>query len=750
MAKSLVKCCAFVVACILCTMIVTLITAVANSGETPASTIECSASSCPVSTNTCYEYKCYVSEVGNECILLRRPNASEPCIDYGALPSECAWIFAHSSAQFTVEDCSTSQNGHVWQYSSSQWTTNTQPTYADNTCTRLVSPPFSVAPSSQSRVTLVANRFSTAEIEDNLSLHARLAISPTPSPSVQRFVPVNPQPASVFAWNNSLNGVLHAPPAQFVFNSSLALSTFSVGDAVRLVVEFVSDFNGVSAGIEIAALSMCGATLPTPVPNSQPTQAPPTPVPSSPPTQAPPTPVPNSQPTQAPPTPVPNSQPTQGPPPTPMPSSQPAPTPPPCVVTAQKLSASISHACLIGSSGKLMCWGYNAAGQTGNWPSENNLGDDEAVSEANPVQLPPGRTATQVCTGVNHTCVLLSDSSVACWGSNLFGQLGNPNTSVNINPFVDGPPPRVNVSSDPSLSVTQVACGGWHTCALLSTGDISCWGRNDLGQLGRNGNSEISTPALFAPTHVTSIALIRVIELELALYHSCALLSDRSVTCWGNNGNGQLGRFNTDSVNNASSVSAIPILGGPLYYALQISAGNYHVCALLENHSVHCWGSSGFGQLGYSSQQSVADNSTNIFRGSVQLTTQPSSIYAVQVSAGDLHTCVRFNDGSIKCWGRNDLGQLGIDPTVTNAIGYDPTTAVANYGQINIGTARQSAGAVSIEAGLRSTCAFFNNPNLDVVCWGLGDYGIIGNGLQASAFDVSSLPPIYFGSFLVC
>jgi len=430
--------------------------------------------------------------------------------------------------------------------------------------------------------------------------------------------------------------------------------------------------------------------------------------------------------------------------PTKSPTTSPTPSPTRtrvvCLGTPVQIESGGAHACVLSSEGEVMCWGSNYDGQLGNWPSQNDFGDNEPVSAAEPVQLPPGTKATHVCTGLSHTCALLNDSSVACWGYNGNGQLGNSNTNVNINPFVSGPPPRVTVTSNPSLSVTQVACGQSHTCALLSNGDISCWGANFNGQLGRGTITSVLNPGLFPPTHVTTNASVSVVKLSLGSYHSCALLSNGYVTCWGYNQYGQLGVLNSTSLNNASSVVPIQLLNSTAYTAVQIDAGDSHTCALLSDWSVHCWGLGSSGQLGYSSTVNVADSVLRQFRGPVAITTN-ASIHVVQLSAGYGHTCARFNDGSLKCWGDNLGGALGVTTSVSN-IGISPSTAVINYGPVATGATRANA-ALDLCTGFYYTCSIFNTePTRDLVCWGSGFNGRLGTGNTTSQDNVTALPSI--------
>ena len=195
-----------------------------------------------------------------------------------------------------------------------------------------------------------------------------------------------------------------------------------------------------------------------------------------------------------------------------------------------KIAAGGAHTCALLSGGTISCWGSNVYGQLGNGSTTDAL---------TPGPVSGITTATAISVGYYHTCAILSGGTVSCWGDNTYGQLGTGTVTT----------------------ATAIAVGGFHTCALLSSGTVSCWGRNDHGQLG--GGTVTAATAISAGG-----------------YHTCALLSGGTVSCWGLNDYGQLGN---GTVATATAISA---------------GGGGHTCALLTGGTVSCWGRNGTGQLG--------------------------------------------------------------------------------------------------------------------------------------------------------
>ena len=240
------------------------------------------------------------------------------------------------------------------------------------------------------------------------------------------------------------------------------------------------------------------------------------------------------------------------------------------------------HTCALLSDATIACWGGNGFGQ---------LGTSDTAERNIPVAITggalAGKTTTQIAVGGGHTCALFSDSTVACWGNNLLGQLG-------IGSYSDSHiPVAVTGGALDSKTVTQISAGSQHTCALLSDATIACWGANNDGQLGTGITSrDINVPVAVSEG---SNAGHTVTRITASGYHTCAVLSDGTVSCWGRNEYGQLGTGDTTNSNTPLAVTGGALTGKTV---TRVSAGREHTCALLANGTVACWGMSHTGRLG--------------------------------------------------------------------------------------------------------------------------------------------------------
>ncbi len=284
------------------------------------------------------------------------------------------------------------------------------------------------------------------------------------------------------------------------------------------------------------------------------------------------------------------------------------------VSNASQVNAGRYHTCAILGDNTVQCWGEDSFGQLG---YSSSFISNTVYNISN---------ASQVSAGDLHTCTLLSDNTIQCWGESDSGQAGKKLTSD----------PSFPVSITDIVTATQITAGGFHTCALLSNGTIQCWGYNRSYQLG-GGNHYYSYSTPVSVTDITNAT-----QVTAGRYFTCALLSDKTIRCWGANEYGQLGNGSTSTpYYKVVSVSDIS-------NATQISAGSYHTCALLNNRTIQCWGNNKYGQLGNGSTED----------SSVPVTVEGIS-NATQLTAGHLHTCARLSDNTIKCWGYNYYGQLG-------------------------------------------------------------------------------------------
>ena len=298
-------------------------------------------------------------------------------------------------------------------------------------------------------------------------------------------------------------------------------------------------------------------------------------------------------------------------------------------------------------SGALSCWGYNDEGQLGDGtltPSNTPVAVTGLGSGVQQVSLSPtGKSA----------CAVIVGGAVKCWGANDRGQLGDSSTIRRTAP--------VQVTGL-SSGVSQVAVGGSYACALTTGGAVKCWGANGVGELGiapLTGDQSEPKDVVGLSSGVTAIGV--------GLQHACALLSDETAKCWGQNSDGRVG--DGTLIARATPVAVINVTG-----ATRLSVGQVHSC-VIASARVTCWGANGSGQLG--------DGAT--YGGNAvptAVTGLPSNVGSI--SAGGYHTCAAFADGEARCWGMNNNGvgqggQLG-DGTVTNSASPVSVSGAGNPG----------------------------------------------------------------------
>ena len=393
--------------------------------------------------------------------------------------------------------------------------------------------------------------------------------------------------------------------------------------------------------------------------------------------------------------------------------------------TAGQLDAGGHHTCAL-DAGAVRCWGLGFNGQLG-YGNQDAIGDDEAPGAAGIVELGPGRFATAISAGDFHTCALLDDGTVRCWGFGGDGRLGYGNVQ---NVGDDETPASVGpVNLGAGRTATAISAGGAHTCAVLDTGSVLCWGFGEDGRLGYGDTDEEGAEATIGDDEAPgSVAPVQIGDGRTATAitagsaHTCVLLDDGNVRCWGTNGSlfggdGRLGYGTAADVGDDETPASVePLeLGGA---ATAITAGDVHTCAVLIGGDVRCWGDGVDGRLGYADEMRIGDNETPDAVAPVSLGGP-----AAAISAGS-HTCARLTSGAVRCWGPGSFGRLGY--ASTDDIGDDEVPAAVPA--INIG-----GGAVAIGAGTTHTCARLGDTTLR--CWGEGLYGRLGYGNQSNIGD---------------
>ncbi|MEM9531367.1 MAG: RCC1 repeat-containing protein [Pseudomonadota bacterium] len=328
-----------------------------------------------------------------------------------------------------------------------------------------------------------------------------------------------------------------------------------------------------------------------------------------------------------------------------------------------------------GVGNTLLCWGQNDFGQ---------LGDNNPLFRRMPTQV-LGLTGpvSDLTTGSLHSCALLNNGQVRCWGSNRSGQLGD-GTEV---------PRRAPVVTTGLPGIESVDAGGAHTCALSGSGQTYCWGRNNAGQVG---NGSFALMEVLAPALVVEMEDVQVTSISAGQFHTCAATANNLARCWGSNLDNQLAAINLGF---AAEPLTVPNLAGTV---LGTVAGGGHSCAIRTGGELRCWGANGQGQIG--------NDSTDEALLPAPIRPPPANVIAAV--AGDTHTCAIAPGGGVYCWGQNDVGQLG--------------RGFAGFrSEIPLQVNGLASGVTALTSHFAHICALQTGGS--GVCWGLNSSGQLGD-----------------------
>jgi len=362
------------------------------------------------------------------------------------------------------------------------------------------------------------------------------------------------------------------------------------------------------------------------------------------------------------------------------------------------VTAGSFHTCALLVSGEITCWGYGGDGELG-YGNSNNIGDNEtpATNPANAgvVSLPGGHTAVAVSAGDTHTCAILDNGQVSCWGDGTDGKLGYGNqVSIGDN---EAPSSETTTGGLVALpggkGAVAIDAGAASTCAILTTGRVTCWGYGPGGRLGYGNTNNIGdneTPAT-NPANGGLVALhgnLTAIDISVGTNHACAVLSDRALTCWGYGGAGQLGYGNGNNIGDDETPAANPVTGGIVQLpgaqgVAQVEPGSSHTCARLVSGDVACWGTGAAGQLGYGVVDIIGDNETpaaNPVHGGVLAL--PGDQHALGLDTNASQSCALLTDASVTCWGSGLEGRLGSGNTNNIGDNETPATNPVNGGRV--------------------------------------------------------------------
>lgn len=343
-----------------------------------------------------------------------------------------------------------------------------------------------------------------------------------------------------------------------------------------------------------------------------------------------------------------------------------------------RVALGTGFSCALRVGGEVVCWGYRANGRLGDGldDSMQDIGDErgETAGTLGKVSIPG--TVVDLAVGGSHACALRDEGQIYCWGTGMGGRLGYGNADdvgVTNTPSTVGP-----VTLPRQFAPRQVVAGAGHTCALSGDGDVLCWGDAATGILGSQTTEDIGDGEQPIDGVRVDLGGAPVAALSAGSQHTCALMENGALHCWGLGTRGRLGLGDEDDVGDDEAPGertvALPAL------ALAVSAGRAHTCALLEGGSVLCWGEGTAGQLGRGDTQHLGDDETLEGVEPIALDDDPAAVVQAVDTGGD-HSCAVFEDGRVRCWGAASAGQLGYGNTET--IGDDEVPADA--GDVDFG-----------------------------------------------------------------
>jgi alpha-tubulin suppressor-like RCC1 family protein len=334
-----------------------------------------------------------------------------------------------------------------------------------------------------------------------------------------------------------------------------------------------------------------------------------------------------------------------------------------------QVSVSDAHTCAVTTGGLIYCWGSNVFGA---------LGDGTKVNRLLPVRVHGGTLRfRRVTAGFAHTCAETTDGKAYCWGSNSLATLG-------IGP-ADNFDHLTPVAVVGGLTFRLVESGPLHVCGVTTSEQVYCWGLNDYGQLGRPVAGAYGSPVLVpGGLHFRSVSA--------GGNHTCGITTASAAYCWGANDRGQLGDSTTSN-------RTVPVSVYGSHQFKQVSAGSLHTCGLTTGDRAFCWGDNTGAQLAQGSF---------VVRRLVPSKVRGDHLFQ-GLSAGGFQNCATDLQSQAYCWGTNPDGQLGDGTTETRAV---PVAVKGGLTFDRLNTGETTCGVVGGK----------------VYCWGGNQFGQVGDG----------------------
>ena len=346
--------------------------------------------------------------------------------------------------------------------------------------------------------------------------------------------------------------------------------------------------------------------------------------------------------------------------------------------------------CGIRDDDSLWCWGKNNHGQ---------LGIGNSLEKHIATRVGSDTWKDVDCGGyykfganqdhLGHACAIRkSDNRVFCWGSDNYGQIGDNSDDGNNDQYYPSGV-KIWLLSWGYLTADYIFSGGFHSCAIVSTGTVYCWGRNDYGQLGISNTNDYSYAVQLVGNDWVYISTGRL--------HSCGLKSDNSLWCWGSNSYGQLGDGSVSNSDEPLNVSSNNV------WVTNIASGAVMSCGK-PGFVARCWGENSAGNLGNGNNNNYIDSDT-----AVNILGTGYTGISFDILSASMTTVCGIDNTDLYCWGNNEYGQIGNNSTTNSN---SPVHISGSWSKIS--------------SGNYSTCGI--NTDGTLYCWGHNSYGELGDG----------------------
>jgi alpha-tubulin suppressor-like RCC1 family protein len=334
-----------------------------------------------------------------------------------------------------------------------------------------------------------------------------------------------------------------------------------------------------------------------------------------------------------------------------------APVEVPALAGVTALAAGARHTCAL-ANGRVFCWGANDRGQLGleRAPATCTATGIAVPCARTPEEVPRLTDVVDLVAGDEHTCARTAAGTVSCWGTNALGELGNATSGDAPTPA----PQAVMAGARLLRGARAIAAGAHHTCALRDDGAVLCWGSADRGQLGVLPVSRPRSPcggrcfeaAVAAPGYAGSAP---VESEDAGLDASLDAALDASADARAD--------VRTDARADASDArvdgAEAAVVALPPGVAIAVAAGGAQTCVLLDDSTVRCWGSNRSGELGNGLVGEGGPAAAPVIASPGSATTNPLQRVSA-LASGAASTCALLDDRSLRCWGSSETGALGV------------------------------------------------------------------------------------------